>query len=345
MSNFLIKENGIWQGNLVGFLRDVALSVGGSWDEESINVPGGLRPGPSWYVSRNKSASGDGSSWDKAFLTIGEAVAAANAAYTAGSYTNNRGRNSAIHIDEGWYGEVTMTLTASDCIIMGLAPGNMGRTVLYGSLTAGGFDDGNTGPALAITGGNNTIANMDFVNRSATIAGVYAGGVVHTEHPCILEGTYLVPVTYNKFINLGFMRDQVDAASWGIISYSADHTLIDGCVFNGVSVKEGGVAFQSGTGTNHSCDIVRNSYFYGTPTGIWQNSSHNTWIHDNKFTNQGAVASTLTNPCNIVGGTAYMFNNFAPEVTEANFNAGGSGVEKANICSNTDDTSYPDQAT
>jgi hypothetical protein len=234
-----------------------------------------------------------------------------------------------------------MTLTASDCTIIGMGSGSMGRTVLYGSLTKGGWDDGNTGPALAITGWNNTIANIDFVNRSATIgAGTYSGGVVATEHPCILEGTYDAMVGNNRFVNLGFMRDQVDAASWGIISYSADHTLIEGCVFNGVSLKEGGIAIQSGV-YNHSCDIIRNNYFYGTPTGIWQNDGHNTWIHNNFFSSQGAVASTLTYPCHIVAGTAYMMHNSAPDVTEANFNAGANGVEIANFCSDTDDESYP----
>lgn len=299
-------------------------------------------PGGVWRVSRNRGAiSGDGRSWDQAYLTIGEAVTAVNLAYSTAAFPT-RGRNTLILIDEGWYGEQTVTLSASDCTIRGTAPGNMGRTVLYGSLTAGGFDDGNTGPALAITGWNNTIENIDFVNRSATIAGVYAGGVVHTEHPCILEGTYLVPVGYNKYVNCGFMRDQLDAASWGIISYSADHTLIDKCTFNGASLKEGGIAFQSGTGTNHSADIVRNCYFYGCPTGIWQNSSHNTWIHHNFFSDQGAVAITSDKPCDIAGGTAYMYFNFAPDNTEAEFNAGASGIEKANICSDSDEASFPD---
>ena len=137
------------------------------------------------------------------------------------------------------------------------------------------------------------------------------------------------------------MRDQADAASWGIISYSADHTLIERCTFNGRSLKEGGIAFQSGTGTNLSADIVRGCYFYGTPTGVWQNSSHNTWIHDNFFADQGATSETITNPCNIAGGTAYMFNNFSPDTTLADFNAGGSGIEQGNICSDSAAANYP----
>ena len=200
-------------------------------------------PGGVYYVSRNRgSGAQDGKSWDTAFLTIKEAVTVVNLAYSTAAYPT-RGRNTLILVDEGWYSETTMTLSASDCTIMGTGPGHMARTVLYGSLTAGGWDDGNTGPALAITGTNVTIENMDFVNRSATIAGVYNNCGAPTEHPCIVEGTYLVPVYYNKYINCGFMRDQQDAASWGIISYSADHTLIDGCTFNGRSLKLGGIAF------------------------------------------------------------------------------------------------------
>ncbi len=300
--------------------------------------------GPTYHVSRNILRSGDGSSWDSAFKTIGEAIAKVNNDYSD-ALQPSKGRNSRILIGEGWYSETTMTLTASDCHITGVAPGYMGRTVLYGSLTAGGWDDGNTGPALAITGWNNTIENIDFVNRSATISGVYANCGSPTEHPCIVEGTYALGVGYNKYVNLGFMRDQQDAASWGIISYSQDHTLIENCVLNGRSLKLGGIAFPSMSGNNHSADIVRNCYFYGTPTGIYQNSSHNTWIHHNFFADQGANAETMTNPCNIAGGTAYMMLNFAPDNTEAEFNAGGSGIELGNICSDTADTTWPDQGT
>ncbi len=285
-----------------------------------------------YYVDRNQLGSGDGLSWRTAFKTIGEAITKVNLDYSLGVGLS-KGRNREIVIGEGWYSEPTMTLTASDCLIRGIAAGQMARTVLYGSLTAGGWDDGNTGPALGITGWNNTIANMDFVNRSATIAGVYSGGVVHTEHPCILEGTYAQAVAYNRYVGLGFMRDQADAASWGIISYSMDHTLIEDCIFNGRSLKEGGIAFQSSTGTNHSADIARRNYFYGTPTGIWQNSSHNTWIHDNFFADQGATTETITNPCDIAGGTAYMFDNKSPDTNLADFNAGANGIEKNNLCS------------
>ena len=316
-----------------------AFDFGGARLDNYVGAPYDLA-GPTYHVSRNVAASGDGLSWAKAFKTIGEAVTIVNTAYTA-SAPPTKGRNWRIVVGEGWYGETTITLSASDGYIIGVGAGNMARSVLYGSLTPGGFDDGNVGAALKITGANNTIANMDFVNRSATISGVYNNAGSPTEHPCIVEGTYLVPVYYNRYVNCGFMRDQPDAASWGIISYSADHTLIENCTFNGRSLKLGGVSFSSGTGTNHSADVVRNNYFYGTPTGIYQNSSHNTWIHHNFFADQGATSETITAPCNIAGGTAYMFYNFSPDTTEADFNSGASGIEKANICSDTDEASFP----
>ena len=202
-------------------------------------------PGGKWYVSRNRgSISGDGKNWDQAFLTWGEAVAAVNLGYSTAAFPT-RGRNWLILVDEGWYGEQTMTLSASDGTILGTGSGTAGRSVLYGSLTAGGFDDGNTGPALAITGGNNTFMNFDVVNRSATISGVYNNAGNPTEHPCLLEGTYLVPVTYNKYVGINFMRDQVDAASWGLISYNADHLLFENGILNGTSLKLGGIVFVS----------------------------------------------------------------------------------------------------
>ena len=309
-----------------------------------VDVIGGgyLPAGGRLLVSRNVSASGDGSTWDKAYKTIGEAVAVVNAAYALG-ISPSKGRNTEILIGEGWYSETTVTLTASDCTIRGVAPGSRGRVVLYGSLTAGGWDDGNTGPALSITGWNNTIADIGLVNRSATIsAGTYAGGLgTEVEHPCILEGTYALGVGYNKFVNLDFMRDQPDAASWGILSYSQDGTYILGCDFNGRSLKLGGISFNSMSGNNHVQDKVLRCDFYGTPTGIYQLGSHNTSIRYNTFDDNGANGETITNPCNIAGGTARMMHNDAPTVTEANFNAGGSGTELANICSDTDDESWP----
>jgi hypothetical protein len=296
-----------------------------------------------YFVDRNVNNSRGGLTWEKAFKTIGEAVEQVNEDYD-NSNGANPGRNREIVIGEGWYSETAITLTAHDVFMHGVGAGSLARTVLYGSLTQGGWDDGNLGPALSLTGQNCTIANMDFVNRSATISGVYSGGVAHTEHPCILEGTYTTPSAYNRFYGLGFMRDQVDAASWGIISYSMDHTWIQKCFFNGVSLKQGGVAFQSGTGTNHSLDKVEDCDFAGVPIGVWQNSSHNGIYRRNFFCDQGAVSSASNNPFWIAGGTAYMYDNHAPDNTLAELNGGGSGIQKRNLCSDSDENNTPADA-
>jgi len=317
-----------WRAELdVGNLTADNLAIAGQPIKQTDKIE-------TFYVDRNRGASGkDGGSWGEAFKTIGEAVTQVNTDYT-NAVKSSYGRMREIVIAEGWYSETTMTLTASDVLIRGVGGGRTGTgTILYGSLTAGGWDDGNTGPALAITGWNNEIRDMGFVNRSATIAGTYANSLNATEHPCILEGTYATPVNYNTYRNLTFMRDQADAASWGILSYSSDMTLIEGCTFSGRSLALGGICFSSGTGTNHSADIVRANYFFGTPTGIYQNSSHNTLIHHNHFADNGANGETITSPCNIAGGTALMYNNWSLDTNLADFNIGTSGVEVGNICS------------
>ena len=324
-----------WKGifQKAGFLRPdgVNLTMRGRFSAGNISDTFGKH----WYVSRNVSASGDGKVSTSAFLTITEAVAAVNADYTAGRKTQY------IHVDEGWYSEPTITLTASDCYIIGEGAGGMARTVLYGSLTAGGWDDGNLGPALAITGWNNTIENIDFVNRSAVIANP-SGGVTALKHPCIQEGTFLVPVAYNKYVNCVFMRDQPDAASWGILSYSMDHTLIEGCVFNGRSLTNGGIGIAKMTGNNHSADIIRGNYFFGCPDGVFQAGGHNTMIHDNYFTNQGANGETMTNATNIVAHSANIFNNFALDINLAQMEAGGGGTNLGNICADSDNADWPE---
>ena len=315
-----------------------ALKVGG------VSIYGGPMIRPVVYVvDRNIGASGDGKSWDTAFKTITEAVEQVNSDYT-GTVAPCGGRNRTIVIGEGWYSETTMTLTASDCIIMGVGSGNMGRTVLYGSLTAGGWDDGNLGPSLAITGWNNTIANMDFVNRAATVSGVYAGGHAILEHPCILEGTYATAAGYNRYVGLGFMRDQLDCASYGILSYSQDHTLVEDCIFNGASLRDGGIAMFKGTSTNHSADIVRNNYFFGCPVGLFQSGGHNLMLHDNVFTNQGAVTITMTNAINVEGHSGHAFNNYALDINLTSFDAGSVMVLLKNLCANSTNTDWPEMS-
>ena len=148
-------------------------------DLANIGAMGFNIPGQKYYVSRNVGSSGDGKSWAGAFKTIGEGIAALNLAAVNDRWLSPGGRNAVLYIDEGWYGETGLVLSASDVRIIATAPGSgiNDGTILYGSATQGGFDAGAIIPALRITGSSVEIWNMGFMNSAS---GLY---------PCVTVGT------------------------------------------------------------------------------------------------------------------------------------------------------------
>ena len=205
-------------------------------------------------------------------MTIKEAVTAVNLAYTTAAFPT-RGRGTLILIDEGWYSETAMTLTASDCTIMSTKSGSgmADGTVLYGSLTTGGWDAGALAPILTISGSSNSIVNMGFMNSAS---GLY---------PCISVGSSGVTgPADNAFINCYFPRDVADAYTYAIVDYGNEGMLVDGCRFS-QSAKDGGILIASNGVVNPVNDVIRNSVFVGTPNGVNQTAGHNTLVHDNQF--------------------------------------------------------------
>jgi len=254
---------------------------------------------PVYYVSRNVQASVDGLSWDTAFKTIGEAIAKVNANYALGtSLYPSKGRNAIIYIGEGWYSEVPLTLTASDVKIICTASGHHDSTVLYGSATAGGYDIGAGGPALKITGSNNTIYGL----------GVFTYDVLYA---AIQNGAAAGGATYgNKFVNCSFVRDVADGQKYGILDYGADGVLIDGCFFS-TSCKDAGVWSASDGVVNPVNLVVRNSRFIGTPIGVQINAGHNADIESNSFFDDTSDRADVVDYPIVVEGTAFCFNNRA----------------------------------
>jgi len=287
-----------------------------------------------YYVDRNAGTTGNGKSWDSAFLTIGEAITRVNADYTAGtSNFSQKGRNRTIIVGEGWYSETGLTLSASDVTIMSVASGSNinDGTVLYGSLTAGGYDAGATTPALRITGSSNSIIGMGLMNSAS---GLY---------PCVTVGTHGVTgPSNNAFYGCFFPRDVADAYTYAIEDYGNEGVRVEDCYFS-QSAKTGGILIASNGVVNPVNDWIVNNYFVGTPTGVMQTAGHNTIIKGNWFIDASDDRpDTIDNPINIAATSAFATGNFAPMNTLAEFNGGGAGVTLGNICSDSDAADWPD---
>jgi len=287
-----------------------------------------------YYVDRNAGTTGNGKSWDSAFLTIGEAITRVNADYTAGtSNFSQKGRNRTIIVGEGWYSETGLTLSASDVTIMSVASGSNinDGTVLYGSLTAGGWDAGATTPALRITGSSNSIIGMGFMNSAS---GAY---------PCVTVGTHGVTgPSNNAFYSCFFPRDVANAYTYAIEDYGNEGVRIDNCYFS-QSAATGGVLIASNGVVNPVNDWITNCTFVGTPVGIHQTAGHNTRIQGNWFYDASDDRpDTIDNPINVVATSAFAAWNFAPNNTLAEFDAGSVSVNFANICSDTGAEDWPE---
>ncbi len=240
-----------------------------TWSE-SIDFAQGVSnlniTGTKFYVSRNIGVSGDGLSWGTAFLTVAEGIAALNTAYAAQ-------RNVyALFIDEGWYIEVPSSnhiLTASDCYIIGTAPGSHDPTVLYGSSVAGTATVTSGAPILTLAGSNCTIINMGFFTWDPLYASVRDGS--HSGDP---DSPGSLSTFNNRFINCNFIRDQADGSLGGLDCVSNEGPVVTGCTFS-TSCKDFGVRIRSNGSTNPVNVIIEDCRFTGTPIGVDANAGHN----------------------------------------------------------------------
>lgn len=319
----------------MGWREDVTfgnLTVEGQFTASPSAFGGSLYGKPKvYFVSRNVTRSGDGSSWAQAFKTITEAIAKVNQDYTLG-YMPDNGRNRLIVIGEGWYSEVGMTLTASDCTIISNASGSRisDGSVLYGSLTAGGWDAGALVPALRITGSANLIGGVGFMNSAS---GAY---------PCITTGLAGASgPTDNKFLGCFFPRDVDNAYTYAIELLGNEGEVVENCQFS-QSAKTAGVRIDTNGVTNPVNNQVLNSRFCGMPTGILQGAGHNTLIKANWFFSASDDRpGTMVNPLNIVATTSFSTGNYAPDTNIAAFDAGSVNVSIGDISSDSAAANYP----
>ena len=252
----------------MGWREDVTfgnLTVTGSFNANPSLFGGSLYGKPKvYFVSRNVTRSGDGTSWGQAFKTIGEAIAKVNQDYTL-RYMPDNGRNRLIVIGEGWYSEVALELTANDCTIISNASGNLSYgTVLYGSLTAGGWDIGCAGPALKVTGDNCTVAGF----------GVFCYNVLY---PAIQNGELAGAAFGNKFINMSAVRDVPDGQLGGLMDYGLDGTEIIN-FFASTSCKDWGIKSLSDGVINPVNTKVIGGQMVGCPIGVYIHAGHNALV-------------------------------------------------------------------
>ncbi len=289
-------------------------------------------PAKSYYVDRNITASGDGKSWRSAYKTFNEAVTQVNTDYTNAAAVSGAGRNRRIVVGEGWYGEIGMTLTASDVLVEGMGSGSNinDGTVLYGSATVGGFDAGAVVPALRITGSSVLFKNFGFMNSAS---GLY---------PCVTIGTSGVTGPSNVgFDGCFWPRDVANAYTYALEDYGNEGLRVETCFFS-QSAKTGGILIASNGVVNPVNDWIFVNRFCGTPIGVHQTAGHNTLIGGNWFYDASDDRpDTIDNPINIVATSAFSTGNFAPNNTLAEFDAGAVAVNLGNICSDSDATDWP----
>ncbi len=265
----------------------------------------GLTPvARTYHVDRNTGVSGDGLSWQDAFLTIGEAIAQVNADYTAATNdVYSSGRMRRILIAEGWYSEVPLTLTANDVHILGVAPGFHDSIVLYGSATAGGYDITSGGPALSIRGHNNTIENIGLFTYDALYPALRIGA--NASDP---DGPAVSGVVGNAILGCSFVRDVADGCDGGILDYGMDGTLIQGCFFS-TSQATYGVKHATNGVVNPVNPIVVGCRFVGVPTGIDMAQGHNgLFIYNFFFDDTSDRADTCDFPI-VIDGTGLAYRN------------------------------------
>lgn len=277
-------------------------------------VGGAPTPGQVYFVDRSKQSdvSGDGKSWKNAFLTIGEAISAVNSDYTNGT-SPSEGRNRWILIAEGWYGEVPLTLTASDVHLVSVAPGHHDPTVLYGSATAGGFDIGAGGPALSVTGSNNTIWNLKGFTHDVL-------------YPAFKNGALAVTSTGNRWINCGVVRDVDNGCLGGLLDYGADGTLIEN-FFGSTSCKDYTVQVETNGVINPVNCHIKGGMSVGVPTPIDANAGHNTVVDGHTMMDDTSDRpGTVTVPVAAAGSTNLIVKNCYSEFSNANVVTGGTST-------------------
>jgi hypothetical protein len=232
------------------------------------------------YVDSNVSSSGDGKTWDKAFLTITEGITELN---------KLDGLGATLLIAPGYYIEVAAdvpVLSASDCLIQGV--GLPEDTVWYGSGTAG-VAGASTDHLLTILGGNNQVdglAMFTHKNDKACIRFIDTGGGYAG--------------SYNVISNCYFPPLVQDLVGYSILYSGGTANQIINNKFYGCAVAAISMVGNVGKPIRN---VISNNHFVGTTIGISvTDDNYNTLISDNWFSAGSETSEDMTNAINLSAG-------------------------------------------
>jgi hypothetical protein len=242
-----------------------------TWDQ-FLQMTGGIAgantPGDMFYLDGNKSFSGDGKSWSRAFTTMKEGIAALN------SSTN---KNSILFVGEGYYIEKASeipTLTASDVSILALNP-YKDATVLFGS-----GDNGSVSTAdddlLTITGNNNLIYGLGFyVHKNDKSAIVFDDtGGANT-------------ASFNRFVDCTWTKEAVDGQQYGVSYKGGNYNSFHNCYFT-AACKDAAINFNGQTG-NPAHNEIKCCSFIGTTYAVRMESANHNCIIAHNYGLDGSI--------------------------------------------------------
>ncbi len=242
-----------------GNFRNMQVS-GNTWLQGNQFPVGGIT-GDTWYVDKNKAGgSGDGKSWDSAFLTITLAVA------TAGPY-------DAIFIGHGVYSETaTVNITQDGLKLFGSGTSGFvwGPTSMK-SNTAGDH-------MLKINAIGVEVAGLDFITNTTSKNAIQMSDVSTTYKTHIHDCHFGGGGTTNIGINCSLVQDTVDMhvercefynyTTAGFV-LSGTRTKVTDCLF---FVPAAGIGLDiRDTGANRPDKLIANNMIIGsssTDTGI-----------------------------------------------------------------------------
>ncbi len=258
-----------------------------------------------WYVDKNKTGpavSGDGLSWDKAFLTVTEAIAA------AGDY-------DVIFIGHGVYSEAaTLAITQVGLKIFGAGTSGLvwGPTSLKSDTAADHI--------MSINCNGVEIAGLDFIANTTSKNSIQMGDTATTYKTHIHDCHFGGGGTTNIGINCDTTQDTVDMHvercefynhSTAGIYLSGTRCKITNCLFF-VPAAGIGIDLSNDTGANRPDKLIAGNMIIGsasTDTGIKLPGTEPTagtlLIYNNCITNCNTNLTTGKSEAGIVANQTY----------------------------------------
>lgn len=243
-----------------------------------------------WYVDKNKTspaASGDGLSWDQAFLTLTEAVAAA-------------GRYDIIYVGRGYYQEaatITIESTQRGLKIIGPTSG--------GVSTSNGFSSATSGDHILIIDADDVeICGLSFWCVTNGKSGIIIGDDYDGYNNWIHDCTFITGTAGNTLGEYGIKVNNTDDCVGTLIENNYFHYLSTAAIVvhatrttirnNMIWTSAIGIDIQN-TGASRACCAVTDNYIIGmatTETGI---KLHATEADDGNV----LVANNVVTNCNL----------------------------------------------